>query len=327
MCWATSRDMLLAVEQHPAMLLYLDQAQSIGPGSPVGSVSASGRRCSRRGLNENLAREILELHTLGVDGGYGQADVTELARALTGWTVGGLTRGRGARFIGLGGEPGDFRFAERDPRAGGAHASWAAPIRRRAKARRGRSSPTSPPHPTTARHLATKLARHFAGDAPPPALVERLSQAYLQQRRRPADRLPRADRGAGERGRRQPAKFKSPWEWSLSSLRALGTRRAAGAGRGGADEPARPAGVAARARRPARTTSPRAGPGRTRWCGGSRRPSGSRRAPATWSTRARSRRALLPGASQPATAQAIARAESPGQGLALLLVAPEFLRR
>jgi len=83
-------DLLGAVERHPAMLLYLDQAQSIGPGSPLGARAA--QRGKERGLNENLAREIMELHTLGVRSGYSQSDVTEFARALTGWTVGGLAK-------------------------------------------------------------------------------------------------------------------------------------------------------------------------------------------------------------------------------------------
>src|SRR5438067_968291 len=102
-------DMLLAVEQHPAMLVYLDQAQSIGPNSPAG-VRAAMRGGKQRGLNENLAREIMELHTLGVRTGYSQADVTEFARALTGWTVSGIGRGPAARFIG--GQPGQFQFAD-----------------------------------------------------------------------------------------------------------------------------------------------------------------------------------------------------------------------
>jgi uncharacterized protein (DUF1800 family) len=84
-------DMLLAVEHHPAMLLYLNQNQSIGPNSPAAlRARAKPGGSGQRGLNENLAREIMELHTLGVRSGYSQADVTEFARALTGWTVGGI---------------------------------------------------------------------------------------------------------------------------------------------------------------------------------------------------------------------------------------------
>ena len=81
-------DMLLASAKHPAMLVYLDNFQSIGPGSR-GARRGRGRG-QQRGLNENYARELLELHTLGVDGGYTQQDVQELAKILTGWTVGGL---------------------------------------------------------------------------------------------------------------------------------------------------------------------------------------------------------------------------------------------
>src|SRR5262245_55932140 len=84
-------DMVMASAKHPAMLLYLDNAQSIGPASPGARVGqrASGN-AARRGLNENYARELLELHTLGVNGGYAQQDVQELARILTGWTVNGI---------------------------------------------------------------------------------------------------------------------------------------------------------------------------------------------------------------------------------------------
>ena len=93
-------DLALAAEQHPAMLLYLDQAQSVGPNSRAG-------RRRDAGLNENLAREIMELHTVGADGGYGQADVTEFARALTGWSV-ATPRDRAAA-----GEPGANGFVYR----------------------------------------------------------------------------------------------------------------------------------------------------------------------------------------------------------------------
>ena len=129
-------DMLIAVEQHPAMLIYLDQAQSIGPDSRAGEMIAA-RGGQKRGLNENLAREILELHTLGVRTGYTQADVTEFARALTGWTVSGLGRGPAARLLG-GGPVGEFAFAELLHQPGDRQSSAAATART-ANARRARS--------------------------------------------------------------------------------------------------------------------------------------------------------------------------------------------
>jgi uncharacterized protein (DUF1800 family) len=85
-------DMVLASARHPAMLVYLDNFQSIGPRSA--GARAGARRRVQRGLNENYARELLELHTLGVNGGYTQQDVQELAKILTGWTVGGDRRSR-----------------------------------------------------------------------------------------------------------------------------------------------------------------------------------------------------------------------------------------
>ena len=172
-------DMLLAVERHPAMLLYLDQAQSIGPDSEAARLAARfGRGRQRRGLNENLAREILELHTLGVDGGYAQADVTEFARALTGWTVSGLTRGPAARFVGVSGPPGSFLFAER------IHEPGPRTLLGRRYGQEGEAQARYmladlAADPRTARHLAVKLARHFAGDDPPAGMVQRLERAWL----------------------------------------------------------------------------------------------------------------------------------------------------
>src|SRR5438105_5861216 len=169
-------DMLLAVEQHPAMLIYLDQAQSIGPNSRAGMFAAM-RGGKARGLNENLAREIMELHTLGVRTGYTQADVTEFARALTGWTVGGIGRGPAARM--LGNAPADaFQFADLLHEPGdrtimGKRYGQSGEAQARAVLMDLAASPA------TAKHLATKLARHFAGDEPPPALVDRLSKAYV----------------------------------------------------------------------------------------------------------------------------------------------------
>ncbi len=101
-------DMLVAVEQHPAMLIYLDQILSVGPGSAQAQRVAERNPTGRKlGLNENLAREILELHTLGVRSGYSQADVTEFARALTGWSIGGFGPGGGPL---ASAEPGVFLF-------------------------------------------------------------------------------------------------------------------------------------------------------------------------------------------------------------------------
>ncbi|MGH6815173.1 MAG: DUF1800 domain-containing protein, partial [Hyphomicrobiaceae bacterium] len=155
-------DMLIAVEQHPAMLIYLDNAQSIGPNSRAG-------RSRGRGLNENLAREILELHTLGVDGGYSQDDVTNLARLLTGWTLGTPAQAKSEpgkfHFAGNRHEPGDWKVLDRLYRDDGAKAG------EKALADLAR-------HPATADHIATKLVRHFVADAAPPALTTRLAETF-----------------------------------------------------------------------------------------------------------------------------------------------------
>ena len=210
-------DMLLAVEQHPAMLIYLDQAQSIGPDSQAGRFIAA-RQGKQRGLNENLAREIMELHTLGVRIGYSQPDVTEFARALTGWTVSGLGRGPAARLL-RNAPPGQFEFAET------IHQPGERLIMGRRYGQDGEAQARAvlmdlAASPATAKHLATKLTRHFAGDDPPPAMVDRLSQAHL----RSGGDLPtvyRAIVDSPEAWAPQALKFKNPWEWSVSALRAL----------------------------------------------------------------------------------------------------------
>jgi uncharacterized protein (DUF1800 family) len=212
-------DMLIAVEQHPAMLLYLDQAQSIGPSSQFGSrVAVRGNRAA--GLNENLAREILELHTLGVRTGYTQADVTEFARAMTGWTVAGLGRGPVARALAANASPGAFVFVpqihepgdrtivgRRYPAAGEAQAM--AVLNDLAR------------HPATAKHIATKLARHFIADDPPPAVVARLESVFLKSDG-DLPELYEALIDAREAWNPISTKFKTPWDWSISAFRALG---------------------------------------------------------------------------------------------------------
>ena len=161
-------DMLVAVERHPAMLVYLDQARSIGADSPAAARMALRDPARRRGLNENLAREILELHTLGVRSGYAQADVTALANALTGWSV----ADGGHVFRPQQHQPGTPLILGRRYDQPGA-AQGEAVLRDLAA------------HPATARHLCTKLARHFSSDVPPPALVARLEAAWRRSTCRP----------------------------------------------------------------------------------------------------------------------------------------------
>jgi uncharacterized protein (DUF1800 family) len=155
-------DMLKAVEQHPAMLFFLDNQQSLGPDSRAG-------QNRKRGLNENLAREIMELHTLGVGGGYSQEDVTSLARIITGWTFAGRQ--------GQLGPPGHFVFNAN------AHQPGPQALLRKTYEDTGVAQGEAAladiaRHPSTARFIATKLARHFVADAPPPALVARLQEVF-----------------------------------------------------------------------------------------------------------------------------------------------------
>ena len=323
-------DMLFAVERHPAMLLYLDQAQSIGPGSEAAQLGARLARfrpqaqVQRRGINENLAREILELHTIGVDGGYSQGDVTEFAKAMTGWTVAGLTRGPAQRFIGLEGRPGDFVFAARihEP---GARNILGRTYRQEGEAQASAVLRDLAADPRTARHLATKLARHFAGDEPPPALVRRLEQAWLGS----GGDLPTVYRAlleAPEAWAQASPKFRTPWDWSIAALRAVGTRHVEA-------QPA--AGLLNQLGQPVWRPGSPAGfdDVAASWAGPDalmRRVEAAERIAARTGGLIDARTLgphLLPGGVGPPTTQAIARAESPGQGLALLLVAPEFLRR
>ncbi len=154
-------DMLKAVVRHPAMLGYLDNLTSIGPNSRAG-------RRRDAGLNENLAREILELHTLGVDGGYTQDDVRAFAAMLTGWSIGRLRDRRPGAFMfhARAHEPGDkMLLGVRYGEAGEGEAEAALDALAR--------------HPATGRHVATKLVRHFVADDPPAAAVEHIANVFL----------------------------------------------------------------------------------------------------------------------------------------------------
>ena len=198
-------DLLVASSQHPGMLLYLDQAQSFGPDSMAA-------RVRKVGLNENLAREIMELHTMGADAGYTQADVTEFARALTGWSVGGPNEPDGVR--------GRFMFRAR------AHEPGTRTIMGRRYAEDGEGQARRVLHdlaanPHTARRISRKIAVHFVADDPPPALVERLSRAWMGSDGR-LDVVARALVEAPEAWSPAAAKFKRPYEFVVSSYRAVG---------------------------------------------------------------------------------------------------------
>lgn len=312
-------DLLLGAVRHPAMLLYLDQARSTGPNSPAGQ--RANRRRARgqgngQGLNENLAREILELHTLGVRSGYTQDDVTELARALTGWTLPGDGEEDDApatfRFVAGLHEPGVRTVLGRSYAAGGEEQARAI-LRDLAAA------------PATATHIATKLARHFVADEPPPALVQRLADSYLASGGK-LSVLYQVLVTAPETWAAGGAKFKSPWEWTVSGMRALGRREL---------PPDRIANLLNQLGQPVWRPGSPAGWGDTAaaWAAPDallRRVELAQRlagqAGADVDARALAPR-ILPGSLGDKTRTAIARAESPATALALLLASPEFLRR
>lgn len=198
-------DLLKATAHHPAMLYYLDNWQSVAEGRP-----------GQRGLNENYARELMELHTLGVDAGYQQQDVTQLARMLTGWSFAQPRRGEAAS------GPHGFLFRERAHDRG--EKTWLGQrIAAAGKAEGDAALEHLAAHPATARHLAFKLAQHFVADAPPPELVAALAAAYTRHEGHITPVLRTlfqhpafwAEAAVG-------AKFKTPLHYSLSVLRAGG---------------------------------------------------------------------------------------------------------
>jgi uncharacterized protein (DUF1800 family) len=221
-------DMLLASAKHPAMLVYLDNFQSIGPGSR--GARTARNRGPQRGLNENYARELLELHTLGVEGGYTQHDVQELAKILTGWTVGGLGRAaqqprpqRGRRSM----------AAQPDPerRIGFAfhpllHEPGSKTVLGAGYAEAGveegeRVIRALARHPSTARFLATKLVTHFVSDTPPASSIDRIARVF-----RESDGDLRAVSAAlvelPEAWSEGARKFRTPQDWLVAVLRAFG---------------------------------------------------------------------------------------------------------
>lgn len=201
-------DMLLAVERHPAMLIYLDNQQSIGPNSKA------GQQRRGRGLNENLAREILELHTLGVDGGYMQADVTNLARIITGWTVAYDPNRLGSQgsFV--------FNVNQHEP---GDHPLLGVTFREGGAAQGKQALLDLARHPATARHLARKLARHFVADEPDPKLVGRLERTFRETDGDLAA-VSLALLDAPEAWSPETRKIRTPYEFVVAALRATGRK-------------------------------------------------------------------------------------------------------
>jgi uncharacterized protein (DUF1800 family) len=196
-------DMLLAVETHPAMLIYLDNARSTGPNSPAGSNRG-------RGLNENLAREILELHTLGVRTVYTQDDVTSFAKILTGWSVVPPRQENGGVFV----------FNPRMHEPGGQMLISAKMDQ--GDFDQGRAAlDMLARHPATAQHIAEKLVRHFVSDRPVPALADKLASRFIDtdgDLKEVAKTLVTAP----ESWQADDRKLKRPGEWMVAAARATG---------------------------------------------------------------------------------------------------------
>jgi len=313
-------DLLLAVEKHPAMIIYLDNQRSVGPASTLGR--RANRAASERniGINENLAREILELHTLGVDAGYTQQDVTSFASVITGWSVGGTAEnGRFAE-----GVPGKFEFRESIHEPGsktilGRKYSQSG-IRQGEAVLRDLAS-----HPATARFLAQKLARHFVADTPPASLVDGLVAVYLDTDGLLAAVYEQLVRST-ESWTNSFSKYKTPHDFVVSTLRAFAhTPHDARFTIGALD---------LMGQTPYRPGSPAGWPDtaedwggadalykRIEWCNTVARVVASRADPVALGDN------VLGTNFSAATRAAVARAESTMQGITLFLASPDFQRR
>src|SRR5215471_10728028 len=199
------RDLLFATTKHPAMLVYLDNTLSTAPGSP-------GARGRQKGLNENFAREVMELHTLGADGGYTQEDVVTLARVLTGWGV----------------NPPDARFfPEHAAVFEGARHDYSPKVflghtlQSRGKAEGEEALDILARSPATARHIGFELAQYFVADEPPPGLVERLAARFLESDGDIRELL-KALFASREFWDSAGGKYKTPYHFVLALVRAGG---------------------------------------------------------------------------------------------------------
>jgi uncharacterized protein (DUF1800 family) len=200
-------EMLVAVESHPAMLIYLNNEQSVGPNSKFGQ-----RAKGKKGLNENLAREILELHTLGVDAGYDQSDVTELARAITGWGVDNNAK-KNAGFTFRAGfhEPGKRQVFGRSYKSGGVEQGIAI-LKDLAE------------DPKTAEHVSRKLVTHFVSDQAPQEIVDQMVSIWASTK----GYLPKVIEAMMLHPlswSETPEKFKTPREFMISTCKACDIKR------------------------------------------------------------------------------------------------------
>lgn len=203
------RELLEATARHPAMLFYLDNWQNTAPDSP----GAKGRF---QGLNENYARELMELHTLGVDGGYTQQDVTTLARILTGWGLSRLNQ-KNADSSGFYFDPKRHDFSDK--------VFLGQSIKGSGEAEVEQALDILAKSPATAHHISYQLAQYFVADRPPTSLVNRLTQRYLDTDgdiRSLLDTLFHSDEFW--QASTYNSKFKTPYEYVISALRATGTK-------------------------------------------------------------------------------------------------------
>jgi uncharacterized protein (DUF1800 family) len=316
------------------MLVYLDAARSIGP-----STKAAERRDA--GLNENLAREILELHTIGVGSGYTQADIVEFAKALTGWTVAGPQT---ARLASLGAQGQGGRGQRARQRAAAAladkygeavfvetfHEPGPRTVLRKTYNVSARDQAAAvlddlAAHPATAKHIATKLARHFVSDMPPASAVAKLEASFTKTGG-DLSQLARAVVDLDEAWNETSQKFKSPEELLVSAARAAGAQ----ATFGGAQRAVytslaqQPFGAPSPAGWPDDTTSWSGSDAikkRLEWANAVSRRMARGETPSEFLDRALGRIA------SDKTRQAVARAESAEQGFTIALMSPEFQRR
>lgn len=304
-------DMLFAVCMHPAMQVYLDNWHSIGPDSP-------GARRSGKGLNENLGRELMELYTLGVDGGYTQADVIAMAKLLTGW---GLydERPNGFGFFEQNHEPGPITLRGKTYPAG-----WEGSVAAIADLAHDKA---------TARHIARKFATHFIADDPPASSVARLERTFNETRGN-LHALAEAVVNDPAAWTAQPSKMRTPVEYVTAAMRLVGWPHA--------DDPDHRAKQMRRTMAAVRLMGevPFAAPSPKGWPDNADAWSGSdglldriewarefgNALPASLNAAAVAEMGLGP-LLRPATRAVMARAASQGEAVALLLASPEFQRR